>query len=335
MTLKKLLSYVDASGDESQSVLSVSGCLATPGQWAGFDEKWQDYLKLHDFPRDPRSRRYVFHATEFFCSGHKDFSHLSNRQKQIIHRDLLHMIKDHTVYRFAWTVLMDEFRFVEQEFPKLRQVISGRPGTFISGELFRFNGAWAKAEGFDPSVSYVFERGDSFLGQLSSLCETGSKHFDKEYGQNDDVFKNVSSMTVASKDAHSGLNAADLIAWHTARFAKSRTPRFFRGQPLVAALKPNPEMAILQERGKADFLIFSRDAIKKRVLDRIRWIVGQLGHEHVIDMVEAEAAKQGKPVIIDELIRAIVKIRSDAEVLEQERNRQRNLAKKVRKDNPN
>ncbi len=173
MAVDKLEGYADTSGHEdtvTEKIITVNGCLSTPTKWAEFENEWQDYLKGKGFKPDKTTGKYVFHTAPFWSQKGYELmpQNLDEAGKQEIYNHLIGIICKHTVFRFGYGVVLDDFRRIESEFPHIRETWLKKPGTRMSFLCFRLNSLWAESNKYNPSISYRFDRGDRFYGELYS-----------------------------------------------------------------------------------------------------------------------------------------------------------------------
>lgn len=213
MSTEILRGFADASGQEStetETVVMVSGCLSTTSKWQQFDDEWQEYLRESGFKPDPKTGRYVFHTASFHSGNSKLMpDNLSRCDKQRIYKQVVDLVVKHSIYRFGFGVWLEDFRRFECEIPHVRLMFK-QPGTFVSRECFRVNSIFMEELGFNPSVSYMFDRGDEFWGELFDSYREDRR----QYPDPEDV--TVRQLLDGNKADFSPLQAADIVAWECA-----------------------------------------------------------------------------------------------------------------------
>jgi hypothetical protein len=303
MELEPLDGYVDASGNQNtvdDKVLTVNGVLSTPELWNEFDREWQEFLKGKCW-RANENGKYVFHATDFWADD-CDYAPkgLSTTFKKIIYGHLLTLIKRYSLWRFGMAVLLDDLRNFEKEVPHAREFVLSKAGTMLSKLCFDVNSDWAaRTNKYDPSITYVFESGDEWFGELETQFNTVRKQY---RGREREL--TVYALDDRPKDDYSPLQAADIIAWECRQYflkgAKDRDAL------LAGKIKPRPELSFLHVEGESSFAIFDEHHIESHfqrlVADRleganidpnVRLIgdgnpftdLGQLGR-HIVDEVK-------------------------------------------------
>lgn len=262
-----LQGFADASGNETnvtEKVLTVNGCLSTPERWQRFDRDWQDYLRAEHFKPDPVSGRYVFHTAPFW-SGHCKLmpTNPSKAAKDRIYWNLIGLILKHTEYRFGYGIWLDHYRQFDQDFPGAR-IFLKQAGTYASRLCFTWNSVWAEERGFDAGISYTFDRGDEFWGQMFDEYrnERRKQTFPDEL--------TVSGLADGNKAEHSPLQAADIIAWESRKYFKGLSEAH-----LSESLKPKPvrrEMNRLAADGldKIDIRLYRYEEFQSELIETIQ-----------------------------------------------------------------
>lgn len=254
--------YIDASGKEetaSDRILSVNGLLSTPDNWREFDRVWQAFLKAEGFKRHRRTHKYVFHTSGFWTG--KDVlmpQGLSEQTKRSIYRQLITIIRDHTLYNFGYGVRLDEYRDLELEFPNAIEAFLKKAGTRMSYLCFRHNTDWAISEGF-PSVSYVFDRGDAFFREL--LLEYARTR-DRVTTMNGEFELAISSLEQGDSADLSALQAADILAWECRRYFLT-LPSDVEQRGFLDP--PGHELSVLAVPGKSHLVLYGRDDLKAEI----------------------------------------------------------------------
>lgn len=234
---KKLVAYVDASGkysNASDTILTVNGCLSTPDKWEPFSAKWQSYLKSKGFTPHPETGSYYFHTSLFQTDNFERApKNLSPNDKSEIYFHLMDLIREFTLFRFGYGVVLDDFRQIEKEFPMVRDAHIKSPGTYASMRCFKWNSVWAVNNGYDSSIEYVFDHGDEFWSELSTWYNNASKRSDP---------LTAATLQCAKKNEAkpSPLDAADIIAWEARRYFAN----LLKGHLLGLITRPRPSKAM-------------------------------------------------------------------------------------------
>lgn len=259
MVAEFLDTYLDASGKHSggkDKLLTVNGCLSTPAKRNEFDTEWQSALKDFQFKPHSKSGRYVFHTTDF-KSGYCKLSPtgISNTRKQEIYHALLHIIRKHSLYVFGIAVSLKDYDKFAIEYPFIRKVCFGKPGTFISilgiGKCME----WAGKKGYSKSISLMFDQGDEFWGEMSHEF----KHYVKTPANE---HLNINTLTCGDKAVYLPLQAADVAAWECRKFFK----RLANIKINVAGITHHRELEMLRWP-YAYFSLYQYNDIKARILE--------------------------------------------------------------------
>ncbi len=246
---KILRGVADASGKDTTAtdkVLTVNGCLATDDQWREFDLEWQAYLKDRGFKRDPRTHKYVFHASDFLANRYRlGPTGLTFLERQRLYRHLIGIICKHTAFRFGWGVSLVDFRRYEADWPDIRQLF-GQPGSYVSKRCFDLNELWAHQNGFQPKIDYIFDRGDEFWGEMFANYREVLEQRPEEL--------QIGQLDCGNKADYSPIQAADIVALECNRYFRNLSQYHLSGVH-TALPKPGKELNMLAgtEPGKADF----------------------------------------------------------------------------------
>lgn len=253
-----LKGFADASGTHSptERILTVNGCLSTTDKWQAFDDEWQDYLKREHFIPDEETGRYVFHTSPFKTGNLKSMpKNFSRAARERVYFNLLWLIRKHTVYRFGFGILLDDFRRFEEDYPFAGDIFFKQPGTFVSRLCFRQNSMWAEDNGFNRSISYKFDQGDAFWGELFEEF----RNYRRQTNPDD---RTVSELSDGSKVKFSPLQAADIVAWESRKYLLSLSPEHLSG----SKIKRPPEALIkINEEGKADLRLYRYEELEWEV----------------------------------------------------------------------
>lgn len=305
MALEDLHGYADASGQEetvTEKILTVNGCLSTPAKWSEFKDKWQAYLKSKGFKPHRKTGNYVFHTSSFWANAHELMpQNLSEDEKQEIYRHLIEIICKYTVYRFGYAVVLDDFYNIEAEFPFIRELWLKKPGTRMSFLCFRLNSMWAENNNYNPCISYTFDWGDRFFGELDSEYRRTIKKISEED-------RAVVSLTSGDKAHFIPIQAADVIAWECRRYFYERLDNDEMNRLGFEKL-PRPELRRLNVFGKSSLRLYTAEHLKEEILEAVNDSLSDEGREWLLG--------EGKPFKnIEEYARAVSKFNKDETVAE-------------------
>jgi hypothetical protein len=253
-----LRGFADASGHDipSERVLTVNGCLSTSEKWQAFDDDWQDYLMREHFIPDETTGRYVFHTSPFKTGNLKSMpKNFSRAARERVYSNLFLLIQKHTLYRFGFGILLEDFRRFENDYPFAREMFFKQPGTYVSKLCFQSNSTWAEANGFNSAISYTFDQGDAFWGELfeeyrNARRETTSNEL------------TVSQLSDGNKIDFSPIQAADIIAWECRKYFLNLSPEHLYGS---VKKRPSPELMKVNEEGKANFRLYRYEELESEV----------------------------------------------------------------------
>jgi len=312
MQTEVLSGYADASGKYTtltDTILTVNGCLATTDQWEALDLDWQAYLKAEKFIPDEETGRYVFHTSEFM-TGNCEFMptylrggvkhHIGDRER--IYWNLFGLIGKHTQYRFGYGVSLPHFRKFEEDFPYAQGTFFKQPGTFVSILCFYWNSMWAQNTGkYNPSISYKFDRGDEFWGELFHEYQSKRRKLKDPC---------VSDLSDGDKVKFSGIQAADVIAWACRKDYATLSEAHLSG--LHKPPKPSRELRRIHVPGKSDLRLYAYKDLEYEVRNRLEEILEQR-------KVRNRLVGDGTPhPTIDDLARALFAMdKEDAETQKQ------------------
>lgn len=277
MTFPILEGYADASGNENTAVdqfVIVGGGLSTPEKWASLDMAWESLLKNEGFHADLQTGRYVYHTTDVWAGRgvHIPLA-LSNRDKQRIHRSLIEIIREHVIYRFGFAVHLADLRRMEKDFPHAIEFAFGKAGSLLSKLIFRRNQVWAENNNYDPHISYVFDRGDEFWGDLFASYRFARKQLVPEEML-------LGDLTCGNKANSSPLQAADLIAWETRQYFQ-QTKSIHKVTALASGLRRRYEMSRLMEpKSAATFGLDHRTSLMNLLQYLFRPVVEAVAEEN-------------------------------------------------------
>lgn len=301
VALEVLDGYIDASGQEktvTDKILTVNGLLSTPTKWQEFDDEWQPYLKGQGFKPDPETDKYVFHASPFWndsCPLMPD--NLKRWDKENIYWHLIGLIRKHTVYRFGYGVLLNDFRKIEEEFPHVRRSLLRKPGTKMSLLCVKWNAIWAKYNNYNTAISYIFDRGDKFFPELYE----GFRHAEKKAKEQGlHLSEVIGSLTEGNKARYSPLQAADILAWECRQYFQQL---LVNGEiaPFAHLINPRKELMRLNVEGESALILYNREHLKEEILEAVEGVLTDERREKLIG--------DGKPYqTVDDLARGLFEL---------------------------
>lgn len=266
VTQEVLRGFADASGQEGSAVdqvLTVNGLLSTPALWQAFDNKWQPFLRNAGFKPDPKTERYVFHASPFWADDCELMPlNLTYWDKKKIYNGLIDIIRDHTVYRFGYAVLLNDFRKIEEEFPYVRQTWLQKPGTRMSMLCFEWNSVWAHNNNYDTSIHYTFDRGDTFFGEMYSTYRAAVKKLGTQ------VTSIIANLAEENKAIFSPIQAADILAWECRTYFQRLIVDGKLGE-FISGIRPSPELIKLHTKGASDLRLYNQDDLRYEIIKSV------------------------------------------------------------------
>lgn len=322
--------YIDASGKEetlADKILTVNGCLSTPQKWQEFDDEWQPYLKSKGFKPDSKTGRYVFHTSPFWVDKCQLMPrNLTRRAKQEIYHHLIDIICKHTVYRFGYGVILDDFRKIEMEFPHVRESLLSKPGTRMSWLCFKWNSVWADNNNYAPSISYMFDRGDKFFGELYNWYRVSLKHM------SDDDINVIASLAEGNKAMYSPIQAADIVAWECRKYFLTKLVGGKYDQ-FASGIRPCFELRQLNVPNVADFRLYDQIALKGDLRDLMNDILRKTKNDVLKDEHNEELIGDGKLFKdIDDFMRNMFQYDKDERVAENKTKQAEAKIKKAKKE---
>jgi hypothetical protein len=152
-----ILTYLDASGDAHQPILSVAGFLALEEQWAQFSEQWAAVLAANGVTE--LHMRHFAHSRGQFTAWKGD----ETRRAAFLDR-LTGVIKANTLQPVAVSLFVDLYNDFNKVF-RLRETLGG-PYAFTSLFAATLACTWRDQHSPGEPISFVFETGDNDQGDL-------------------------------------------------------------------------------------------------------------------------------------------------------------------------
>jgi hypothetical protein len=218
----KLEGYLDASGKQekhSDKVLTVGGLLATPFQWMKFDKAWRALLEAESVPKNKNGIR-VFHTTDFIArknKGYEDLTFWTDEKCERLYDGLIKVIQGNILYPVGISVFLEDYRKLIAKYPE-SNIFFKSAGNFVSVMCFWHCARWADKMNYNDSISYFFDRGDSFRDDIEQahkfICQNEE---DRQFWH----FK-ADGLSFVNKEKFTGVQAADVLAWELSKNIKDR-----------------------------------------------------------------------------------------------------------------
>jgi hypothetical protein len=144
--------YFDASGSpDDTSVVSLVGLLSTTEKWIAFSNQWEECLCA--FGVSALHMKHFAHSENEFSAWRND----EPRRRRFL-SGLMYAIEHHVEYTVACTVLMDDYKSVDQRY-RLSDFM--RPYTFAASTCVSAIIPWTRMARCNPrEIGYIFEKGD-------------------------------------------------------------------------------------------------------------------------------------------------------------------------------
>jgi hypothetical protein len=183
-------SYLDASGNQKMSVLTVSGFVARVSKWERFERKWAGILDRYGVS--------LLHMTDFASSKGQFASWKGDTEKRkAFIANLMECISEHTNKGFAASVPISEYREINKRY-MVREHL-GSPYGVCAFTCLDGIRRWARKRDIPlSSILTLIEDGDEDRGRFIEMA--------RSYG-----FKVV---PLKKEDAHA-FQAGDLVSWKT------------------------------------------------------------------------------------------------------------------------
>ena len=185
--------YFDESGDfdESPKVFCLSGYFLTADAAQAMDTAWGEVLDRYGLP--------FFHMVD--CAhGRPPFAHLTRQQQIDVEKELIGLIKAHTLEGFSIVANGDFFEPTQQD-PDLYS-------SCVSGCVLALN-QFLTQHRLDGGLAYFFETGHKNKGRAYNHVAAKIQQMG-------------ASLTFADKTKVRLLQAADLLAWQTTKYVKDK-----------------------------------------------------------------------------------------------------------------
>lgn len=268
--MKKVSGFLDASGKQetlNDKILVVAASLATPFFWQEFSKEWIAFLEDKMYRVKPGKVQPTFHTTEFHYGNYpfrEEFGWDDSR-KGDLYNGLIELIKKRTEYSTATGVDLDDYRRFSKDYPGSLKMWANA-GAFASAMCFWKCREWALVRDYDETISYVYDRGDTFAKELrdeyNDLCDNPERAkwwFFKPGGLMD-----------KNKEDYIPLQSVDVVAWEVARHYK---------EALTAASADNfhPRNALIQlSTVGAEYKIYGYEDLISLWSDRVRGYMAQV-----------------------------------------------------------
>lgn len=282
--MKKLEGYLDASGQQTalnDKAIVVSAVLSTPFYWQEFDKEWIKALTDENIPlTKPDQRRPFFRSAQFQNKNHpfRDEFGWNKTRYDLFYDRLIKIINRRSLYSVAIGIDLEDYRRFVTDYPD-SLIIFGSSGMFAATLCFLHCAQYAYRCNYDETISYIFDRGDTFKDELEKSFNTLSEdpvalkewHF-KEGG-----------LAFGNKEIYSPIQAADVVAWelnkHIKEAQKASIETEQEMRPSFADLViNNGDFIYYSYEELLGFYTDKMEEIKNEVLDKMR-IEGLLDDE--------------------------------------------------------
>jgi len=187
--------YFDESGDleVSPKIFCISGYCIESDQAKVMDEKWGEVLVENNIP--------YFHMVD--CAhGNPPFDHLLKSERVDLVKKLIELIKAHTLCGFSILAKGEYFEASEKH--------PDEYSSCVSSSIVALNSFLTVNRISGQQIAYFFENGHKNRGRAYN--HVAAK-----------LLELNAPLTFASKQQVKLLQAADLLAWQSTKYAKDRT----------------------------------------------------------------------------------------------------------------
>lgn len=119
------MAFITIYLDESYSqppipvVYTIAGCVSTDGQWSKFQKRWKNVLDRDVLPRWKQvygaNKPMYFHMTDFGNPHSKIYGDWAEERKKKFLNELLKIMKQHSMRRFATSVIHADYDALTNE----------------------------------------------------------------------------------------------------------------------------------------------------------------------------------------------------------------------------
>jgi hypothetical protein len=155
-----LTGYFDASGTPDKgAVLVVGGFISFEPRWLEFETRWNKALQKENVK--------IFHMTDFI-NGKNEFAGWKSkpRKQERLLNALGQIVVDSVVWNFASTVVLDDWRTVNQEYELEENDL--QPYALAGWSCVKRTLSWCTEHVYAPPL-FVFEHGDKHQDNLRRL----------------------------------------------------------------------------------------------------------------------------------------------------------------------
>ena len=205
--------------------------MSTPLYWQEFSKEWRKALDDESIPIEPDKEHPIFHTSEFKTRQipFRDYLGWSNDRREVFYKRLIDLVNKRTLFSTATGIDLDDYRRFAVDYPA-SQKLFGSAGHFASVMSFWRCRYWASKYSYDETISYIYDRDDTFADELrdsyNNLCKDRDRakwwHF-KPGGLRDE-----------DKQYFPPIQAADLVAWEMGRDIRD----YYDGFKLEAISRP-------------------------------------------------------------------------------------------------
>lgn len=205
-----LTGFFDESGTHANQntyapTLTVAGYVSRYAQWVKFSHEWKGVLDEAGIP--------FFHMKDFEArytdeQGIRQRTGLykgwSNEKSNKVYKELCRLANWYTIMPVSSSVVLSDYEEVVTG--KYRELF-GSPYTFNSQVCWRIAGRWAEANGVNELITYVFESGCKYQGELARY------HAETYNDEEQRARLRLGDLAFADKKRVRPLQAADINAY--------------------------------------------------------------------------------------------------------------------------
>lgn len=246
-----LVAYMDESGSHAGSHASlVAGYWGSVNEWRRFERRWKDALDEFSITE--------FHAKDFWTKGQGtgEFRNWTEERRELLLRKLVGIIEAAKIYPFACGVLRSEW---DKLTPQERKLYTGGTQPHLSGcpskrHFWGFQVSVIRAALYcEPhlGIDYVLDFDRNSAGWATKCFRQLKKD---AQNNNDAVGKVIGDLTFEDSKSVLPLQAADLLAYEAARYAKGA----YGGNRDPKKMNVLYARVVSRMRSKEDFWLFDK-----------------------------------------------------------------------------
>ena len=193
--------FMDESGTHQGSpAISIGAHMAKPKTWTAFTKKWNAVKRYGG-----KSPIGVYHSSE--CEALRgEFQHWSEVERNQFVAKLLPIIAHHELYGLGFSIDLPSFQLALRDRPDLRRLFNDEPYILCFQLILDDILSQVEKSNSNEALAFIHEENEyqgMAAAAFSSLKSQRSRH------------KGPMSLTFASKDAFTPLQAADVLAFET------------------------------------------------------------------------------------------------------------------------